>query len=79
MTLWQICSSEKRKNIVKLLLINPTTTRPSAMGFYLRKELHSVLPLLLLERVLEPIKIEKQFLKMCINKEYGDPYWGSGG
>lgn len=68
----------KKKKKKKQLVNNRVVTqkchdnRSWALSFYLHTELHFVLLLPLLGRVLEPIKInnEKQFLKICIKNEY---------
>ena len=70
---YQMYSSKNKSLSNKdLLLRNVTAVWSRALSFYLRKELHFVLLLLLLGRVLEPIKInsENNFLKTGIKNEY---------
>lgn len=71
----QIHSSFLKKLVSneEILFRNVMTRWPGIWVFYLHKELHFVLLLLLLGRVLEPIKInsEKQYLKICIKNKFG--------
>lgn len=53
-----------------MLFRNVMTRWPGVWIFYLHKELHFVLLLLLLGRVLEPIKTVKQYSKICIKNEF---------